>query len=240
MLLVGEAKAQVGEYRSEFAVGGGLGYVMSNVGFMPEVPQKSHDGFLAGATFRYTCEKYFSSICGVTGEVDLAKVGWNQDIQTIDDLPVINPVTGSPERYQRSLYYIQVPLMARMGWGRERKGFQFFIQAGPQFGFFLGDKTDKNYDAATRALNQRTSKIIRQESMAVENKVDYGICGGGGLEYSHPKMGHLMIEARYYYGLGDIYGNSKRDYFGRSNLTNVVIKLTYLFDIVKTDNPKIK
>ena len=49
-----------------------------------------------------------------------------------------------------------------------------------------------------------------------------------------------MLEGRYYYGLGDIFGNSKRDYFGRSNLTNIVIKMTYLFDIHRSNNPKIK
>jgi hypothetical protein len=49
-----------------------------------------------------------------------------------------------------------------------------------------------------------------------------------------------MLEGRYYYGLGDIYGNSKRDFFGRSNNNAIVVKLTYLFDIMKTNNSKIK
>ena len=49
-----------------------------------------------------------------------------------------------------------------------------------------------------------------------------------------------MLEGRYYYGLGDIFDNSKRDYFGRSNLGNIVVKLTYLFDIRRSDNSKIK
>jgi hypothetical protein len=76
--------------------------------------------------------------------------------------------------------------------------------------------------------------------MAVQRPFDYGIAVGLGLEYSHPKVGHFLIEGRYYYGLGDIYKNSKRDYFGRSNLNNIVIKVSYLFDIKKTNNPKIK
>ena len=70
--------------------------------------------------------------------------------------------------------------------------------------------------------------------------MDYGITVGAGVEYSHPKVGHFVLEGRYYYGLGDIYGNTKKDYFGRSNLSNVVIKLSYLFDVMKTNNPKIK
>jgi hypothetical protein len=76
--------------------------------------------------------------------------------------------------------------------------------------------------------------------MSVERKFDYGITAGIGLEISLPSIGHILVEGRYYYGLGDIYRNSKRDYFGRSNLTNIVIKMTYLFDFKKSNNPKIK
>jgi hypothetical protein len=53
-------------------------------------------------------------------------------------------------------------------------------------------------------------------------------------------VGHFILEGRYYYGLGDIYGNSKSDYFGRSNFGQIVIKMTYLFDLIRTKNDKIK
>ena len=76
--------------------------------------------------------------------------------------------------------------------------------------------------------------------MSVENKIDYGIAVGLGLEYSNRHLGHFLLEGRYYYGLGNIYGDSKRDYFSKSNIGNIVIKLTYLFDIIKTNNVKIK
>jgi hypothetical protein len=238
--LLMSVSAQVGEYRNEFAVGGSLGYVMSQVGFMPEVPQKQHMNALAGITLRYTCEKYFSSICAVTAEVNYVNVGWVQDILTPQDQPVINSVTGLPEQYKRTITYLQIPVFARLGWGRERKGFQAFFQVGPQFGIFLGERTTQNYANGQQNMAMRTSKIKEQETMPVEHKLDYGIAGGGGIEFSHPKVGHFLLEGRYYYGLGDIYGNSKRDFFGRSNLTNVIIKFSYLFDVVKTNNPKIK
>ena len=67
---------------------------------------------------------------------------------------------------------------------------------------------------------------------------DYGIAIGLGGEYSHPKVGHFLLEARYYYGLGNIYGSSKRDFFSKSNYGNIVIKATYLFDILRTKKPK--
>ena len=228
------ALAQIGEHRSELALGFNGGYMMSQLGFMPEVPQKWHKGLTGGLTLRYTCEKYFSSVCAIVGEVNYAQIGWEEDILTLQDEPVINAETGLPEEYQRDQTYLQIPIFARLGWGRERRGFQFFFQ-----------KTKMNFDFDKRTGSYsdgtgRTSSVVAQDTMAVENRLDYGITAGMGLEFSHPKIGHFMLEGRYYYGLGDIYGNSKRDYFGRSNFSNITIKLTYLFDLKKTSNPKIK
>ena len=218
---------------------------MSNVGFTPEVPQDMHGGLTGGVTLRYTSEKYFKSICAIVAEINYPQVGWKERIQTPNDEPVINAVTGLAESYQRDMTYLQIPVMARMGWGRERRGLQFFAQAGPQVGFFLNEKTKMNFpwDSRTPVYEDgsgRTSSIVAQDTMSVEHKIDYGIAGGIGLEFSVNRVGHFLLEGRYYYGLGDIFGNSKRDYFGRSNLSNIVIKMTYLFDITRSKNSKIK
>lgn len=247
------ASAQVGEHRSELAVGVNGGYVMSNMGFVPKIPQGVHTGLTGGLSFRYTSEKYFSSICAIVAEVNYAQIGWKEDILTPQDEPVINEATGLPEEYQCNINYIQVPVFARLGWGRERKGFQAFFQVGPQIGYYLSESSKANFDVDQPNLADRTSIVssnyVRDDGvkvgsgiyhMPVENKVDYGIVGGLGLEFSHPKVGHFLLEGRYYYGLGNIYGDSKRDYFGRSNYSNIVVKLSYLFDILKTNNPKIK
>ena len=237
--------AQIGDHRDEFAVGVNAGYVLSTVGFTPRVPQSQHGGLTGGLTVRYTSEKYFSSICAIVGEVNFAQVGWKENILTPQDEPVINAVTGVAEAYQRDMTYLQIPVFARLGWGRERKGLQFFFQAGPQLGLFLGEKTKMNFpwDSRTPVYQDgsgRTSSVVAQDTMAVEHKVDYGIAAALGLELSLPHVGHFLLEGRYYYGLGDIYGNSKRDYFARSNLGNIVVKLTYLFDLKKTNNSNIK
>lgn len=237
--------AQVGEHRNDFSIGFNGGLTMSNVGFMPEVPQDWHKGMTGGLTLRYTCEKYFNSICAIVAEVNYAQVGWKEKIQTPNDLPVINTVTGLPEEYQRDMTYLQVPVFARMGWGRERRGLQFFVQAGPQVGFFLNEKTKMNFpwDSRTPVYKDgtgRTSSIVAQDTMSVQRKIEYGISAGAGLELSLKHVGHFLLEGRYYYGLGDIFANSKRDYFGRSNLNVVTVKLTYLFDVTRTKNSNIK
>ena len=130
--------------------------------------------------------------------------------------------------------------MARLAWGRERKGVNFFFQVGPQFGVYLSESSKSNFELEKRNVADRVNQTIEQDTMMVENKFDYGIAGGLGLEYSHPKLGHFIVEGRYYYGLGNIYHDSKRDYFGRSNFGNIVVKLTYPFDLFSTKNDKIK
>jgi hypothetical protein len=245
------ASAQVGEFRKDLAVGFNGGYVMSNVDFVPKVPQGYQGGMTGGLTVRYTCEKYFKSICAVVAEVNYAQIGWKEDILDMQDQPV--PLHTDPSqtlRYSRKIDYVQVPVFARLGWGRERNGFQAFFQIGPQVGIYMSDKTETNFDVRNPAFNptskdyqysgKRASHVVAQDTMAIEKKFDYGIAAGLGLEFSNRHVGHFLLEGRYYYGLGNIYGNTKRDYFGRSNFGNIVIKFTYLFDIIRTKNSNIK
>lgn len=234
LVAVLSASAQIGKYRNDMSIGVNGGYILSNVGFTPKVNQTFHGGMTGGLSFRYVCEKYFSTICAIQGEVNYAQIGWKENILDINDAPVINPVTWVAEEYSRTINYIQVPVFAHLGWGREDKGFQFFFQAGPQVGFYLSESTKSTFDIDDANMSDRVNSTIAQDTMAVENKFDYGIAAGLGLEYSHPKIGHFQLEARYYYGLGNIYGDSKKDYFGKSNFNNIMVKLTYLFDIVRT------
>ena len=253
-LFITTVSAQIGEYRNEFAVGFNGGLNMSSVDFVPEVPQSQLFGKTFGLSLRYTGEKYFNSIYAIVAEVNYSQMGWEERIWDANDEPVINGETGLAEEYCRKVDYIQVPLFARLGWGRERRGFQFFFQAGPQIGYFLSEKSEYNFDLDHSNWNYRVSHIsgpdIVQDGkiykfsnmyhMPIENKLDYGIAVGLGLEFSRPKIGHFMLEGRFYYGLGNIYGSSKRDYFSKSDYQTITVKATYLFDIVKSKNDKIK
>lgn len=227
-------EAQIGEHRNDFSVGVTGGYVMSNVRFSPKVPQGYHGGITGGVAFRYVCEKYFKTIASVYAEVNYSQLGWKEDILTKDNQPVINASTGVAEAYSRTINYIQIPVFAHLAWGREQKGVNFFLNLGPQFGIYMSESTKQNFELDKRNTEDRVSSVVAQDTMAVENKFDYGIAVGLGMEYSIPKVGHFLLEGRYYYGLGNLYGDSKRDYFGSSNFGNITIKMTYLFDITKT------
>ncbi len=227
------AFAQIGQHRNVFSLGANGGIALSSIGFDPDVSQTQHIGFTGGLSWRYTSEKYFSTICSIAGEVNFASIGWKEDILTLNDAHVVNS-NGAKEQYSRTLNYIQIPVFAHLAWGKEQNGFNFFIQAGPQIGLLLSERTSKNYDSPNMdATSGRSNTIIAQESMDVENKFDYGIAAGAGMEYSNKHIGHVLLEARYYYGLGNIYGSSKRDFFSKSNISNIVVKATWLVDLSK-------
>jgi hypothetical protein len=226
--------SQIGEHRNDFTLGVNGGYILSNVSFTPKVTQGYHGGLTGGLSMRYVCEKYFKTIASVYAEVNYSQLGWKEDILDINNQAVINPVTGLAENYSRTINYVQVPILAHLAWGKEYKGVSFFVNLGPQFGFYLSEKTKTNFNVKDCNMDDRVSTVVAQDTMAVENKFDYGIAVGAGIEYTVPKVGHFLVEARYYYGLGNIYGDSKRDYFGSSNFGNIIIKAAYLFDITKT------
>ena len=223
--------AQVGEYRNDFSIGGGAGIALNSVGFTPRISQGMHVGPTVGGTARYVCEKYYSMICSIVAEVNFASLGWKEEILDVYDNKVVNPHTGKTEEYSRTITYLQMPIFAHLAWGKEHEGCNFFFRAGPQFGLMLGESTSSNFDLQEANMKDRSSSVVKQYSMDVERKFDYGIAGAVGLEYSVPQLGHFLLEGRYYYGLGNIYNASKRDYFGKSNHSTIMIKLTYLMDV---------
>lgn len=226
--------AQVGEHRNDFAIGINGGYALTNIGFVPSVSQGFHGGLTGGLSLRYVCEKYFNTICSVQAELNYTQMGWKERILDRDDQPVINAATGLAEEYSRTINYFQLPVFAHLAWGREQRGAQFFFQAGPQFGYYLSESTKSNFEWHERNMRDRVNPVCAQDTMAVEHKFDYGIAAGIGVEYSIPKVGHFQLEARYYYGLGNIYGDTKRDYFAKSNLGSIIFKLAWLFDLSRT------
>ncbi len=225
------ALAQIGQHRNTFSVGVNGGYNLTTVRFTPKVVQSMKGGITGGISMRYTVEKYFSTIASIAAEVNYGQLGWKEDIRDLKDQPVINAVTGVAEQYERTVSYVQVPIMAHLAWGRENRGVNFFVNAGPQFGVYLSESSKMSFDWDKRNMTDRANSICAQDTMAVQNKFDYGIAAGAGIELATPKAGRFLLEGRYYYGLGNIFGDSKRDYFGSSNYGTITIKLTYLFDI---------
>lgn len=216
LLLAICVNAQVEQPRRKLEVGVTGGVNLNQMDFQPTIRQKLLLGINGGVFARYTSEKYFGMICAAQVELNFSQRGWTENF---DD--------GTSNGYSRSLSYIEMPLLAHLSWGKEERGLQFFVNLGPQFGFFLGD--NEKYEGKWKA-NDRPESIRAIYGKEVENKFDYGITGGAGIEFK-TKIGSFFVEGRYYYGLSDIYKNSKTDEFGRSANQTITIRAGYAIRI---------
>ena len=214
--------AQVGSARNNFVVGVSGGADMSFIDFSPRVKQTLQPGFAGGLVLRYTSEKYFSMLCAAQLEVNFSQRGWNE---LIDD--------GSDNTYSRTTSYVEMPFLAHLSFGSEGRGAQFFVNAGPAIGWYLyeteyyGFSEEHPWD-----VSSRPNKVTAQYGKTVEKPFEYGIAGGLGVELL-TAAGHFTLEGRYFFGLSDIYGNSKADPFGRSANNTITAQLAYLFDITR-------
>lgn len=222
--------AQIGELRNDWFVGVNGGINLNSVGFTPTIPQSNLMTPSMGITFRYTCEKYFSALCSFQAEVNFGQHGWQEDIRDGNDQK-----TG--ETYSRTISYVQIPLIARLAWGKETRGMQFFLNLGPQVGFALFEKEKANFDLSNPGT--RVNGITEEYGKKIENKFDYGILGGIGAELG-TGIGRFGVEARYYFGLGNVFKNSKRDKFSKSNNGAIEVRVSYLTDFHKVFKKKTK
>lgn len=227
IMLCGLSYAEIGEPRNNLCIGGNFGIAMNTVDFEPTIKQAQHIGPTFGLSLKYTSEKYFTTYCALYGELNFCQLGWKEEILDATSQPL-------PDTYKRNMNYIQMPIFARLAWGKESKGLQFFFQAGPQFGLLISESSDKSnaWTLGNDGKPARPNNVNMQYDMKVEHRFDYGITGGLGLEYNSP-IGHFILEGRYCYGLGDIFSNSKKDPFSRSANSTIFVKMAYLFDIKK-------
>lgn len=220
--------AQVGKYRSDLALGINGGLLMNRVTFSPRVQQNMYFGPEVGISLRYTCEKYFAAVCALQVEVNFSRQGWSEMAED-----------GSFS-FRRDMNYIHIPFMARLGFGCERKGVMGYIILGPQLGYCIGEKNTRIGAWTPEGLPQTPEGTTAHYNKTVEKPFEYGLAGGAGIEFSHPRIGHIALEGRYFFGLSDIFGNGKRDPFGRSANSSIIVKLSYFLDLKKTKDSSIK
>ncbi|MBD5292217.1 MAG: PorT family protein [Bacteroides sp.] len=207
----GNASGQ-SHYDANMAVGVRAGADISRNFFNPSVKQLMKPGGLAGVTFRYVEENHF----GLIAELNFIQRGWQENFEE------------SPYVYKRTINYLQLPVLAHIYFGGRGR---FFINAGPLVGLRLGDSVDCNFDTSATSDLPDFPKWhnIYQYDEPITQKVDYGICGGLGGEFNITKRNSLSLEARFYYGLGNLFGSSRKDRFNASNSMAVEFALGYWF-----------
>lgn len=208
----------MGEQRYNLAIGVNGGVNMNTVDFSPKVKQSSMTGMTGGVTLRYISEKYFKMICGAQVELNFSQRGWKENIEDYPEL-----------QYQRKMNYIDVPFLAHLAFGKEKRGMQIFIHLGPQFNFLLSESKEMSGNWQ-EVLDKGENFTVEQHDLDIKHKFDYGIVGGLGTELK-TKAGNFLLEGRYYFALADMFDNTKKGYFGRSANQTISVKLSYLFDI---------
>ena len=181
-------------YEPHFAVGAKGGVTFSQMAFTPGIEQKLVQGLTGGVAVRYTEENFF----GLIGEINVEQRGWSENFEETDF------------KYSRKLTYVQIPLLTHIYFGGERvKG---FVNLGPSVGFLIADNISSNFnyrDPASVEGFPITNRHVNQMKMEVKNKVDYGITAGLGMEVKVGRRNSILLEGRYYYGLGNIIRQAK-------------------------------
>lgn len=203
-------------YKSHIWMGGRAGATLARQDLSPSVPQTWLPGTTGAVTFRYAEEKLF----GLVAELGWTTRGWKEDF------------LESPLTYSRSLTYITLPVMTQIIFGGNR--FKGFFNLGPEFAYMIGSKISANFDYFNPTANPdwpERQRRTEQLTMEVRNKFDYGITAGAGIEFYISPRQSLLVEARYYFGLGTIFPASKSDVFSASRSTSIEIAAGYYFRI---------
>ena len=207
------ATAQV-HYEGTIAVGGKGGVSLSRVNFNPTVQQTMLPGMTAGVMFRYIEENHF----GLVGELNVTQRGWKEVFDDAD------------YNYSHSFTYLELPIMTHIFFGNQRvKG---FFNLGPEINVMLGDGVKSNFayqDAADMDYFIHDTRHIEQMTMDINNRLDYGICAGAGMELNLNPKHSLLLEGRFYYGLTDVFPNHKTDIFSGSNSMSITVTLGYFY-----------
>lgn len=202
-------------FDSRVDIGARGGMTFSTVMFKPSITGKLGMGYTGGLTFRYSEENHF----GIIAEVNLVQRGW---AEKFEDLPY---------NYQRVLNYVEIPVMSHIYFGNRYK---FFINAGPEVAYYLGDKINSNFNyndtSGLEGFNDKNRRI-EQLTMQVSQKIDFGIVAGLGGEFSLNRHNSLAIEARVYYGIGNVMPSGRQDTFTLSNQLSFGITAGYWFRI---------
>lgn len=204
------------EFKPEWNIGIGFGPTFSSVDFRNQrgtsVSTKSNLQYHGGLAVRYINEKNL----GLIAELNYSQQGWEEDFK---DKPV------KTAQYSRTLNYLELPVMTHIYFGGKVR---FFINLGPKISFLLSEKEKMNDDLINYLSSGTINSldITNQYYRKAEKKIDYSILAGIGLEF-RTGIGYFMLEGRYTFGLGDIYNNSKSDYFQRSANRVVSARLTY-------------
>lgn len=215
LLFAMAANGQEKQFKPEWNVGVGFGPTFSSISFetstyVQRLSTKNIQQYSGGVSIRYLSEKNL----GLIAELNYSQQGWEQQFK---EQPQYS--------HSHQLNYLELPVLTHIYFGNKVR---FIVNLGPKLSFLMSDSEKINQDLADYLAsgNFPESSPSYQYYHMAERKIDYGIMAGIGVEF-RTGIGHFSLEGRYTFGLGDIYNNSKADYFSRSANRVISARLTY-------------
>lgn len=158
-------------------------------------------GFLMGYNGGIVFRYIAEKNVGMQAELNFSQRGWKE----------------SSGLYTRQLNYIELPFMTHIYIGKKNR---FFINLGPKISYLIKESVITNQASTTDV----------QQTTAIQNPFDYGLCGGIGFLFNI-KGNIFQLDSRASYSLSDIYSNSKSDYFDSSKNMTLSVNLAWLVKI---------
>lgn len=175
----------------QFGIKGGIG--LSNTTDLHGTSERRFGG-LAGVTAKYPLS-YREELHYLQAEV----LYTNQGEYSLDK---------KKQKYKAFLNYINIPIMYKYYF--DNQGSDFFVEAGPQFGFKVSEKFDQDEPEADNNIPK---------------SFDFAINVGAG--YSYDRKYELNL--RYNYGLIDTYDYTRWDN-GKNKTSLLSLSFIYHFD----------
>ncbi len=200
-------------YVSKIAIGGKAGITMSKMSFTPSTKQSFVMGKTMGITFKYWEERNF----GLIAEINFEQRGWKENFEE------------APYSFERHLDYIQIPLLTHIFFGGKKvKG---FVNLGPEVGYMIGTSYSANFDVNNVGAlpDFPGNRVTDQLWLEPSKKFDYGISGGAGIEFAIKRKNLINLEARYYFGIGNVFPDERRDTFQASRGMSIMVTLGYSY-----------
>ncbi|MCM1504690.1 MAG: PorT family protein [Muribaculum sp.] len=200
-------------YNSKVSIGGKAGITMSKMSFTPSTKQKMVMGKTAGVSVKYWEERNF----GLIVELNYEQRGWAEDFKEY------------PFSFERRLDYIQLPLLTNIFFGgRHVNG---FFNLGPEFGYMIGSSYKANFDVYNIAdiPDFPDDRVTEQMTLKPSKKFDYGISAGAGIEFIIKRKHRISLEGRYYFGIGNIFPDDRKDTFSASRGMSIMVTLGYSY-----------
>ena len=199
------------DFQQEWSFGANAGVTLSRLNLVPRVSQELLVQEVAGLTARYISQKHF----GILVELNYSLRGWKERQDMVLQF----------NRYSRSLSYIELPVMTHIYFDLGKR-VRLVGNLGPQIGWNTGEKVLEK-ELGIPPDGKPSYPVYYKDDFLVQRKFDYGITGGLGLEV-RTGIGSFILDGRYYFGLSDIFNNTRADVFQSSHHQVILIKLTYL------------